>query len=30
MADRLTEMEVFLKAVETGSFAAAASRLALP
>jgi len=29
MADRLTEMEVFLRAVETGSFAAAASRLGL-
>ena len=29
MADWLTEMQVFLKAVETGSFAAAASRLGL-
>ncbi len=29
MADRLTEMEVFLKAAETGSFAAAAARLGL-
>ncbi len=29
MADRLMEMEVFLKAAETGSFAAAAARLGL-